>query len=112
MISISEQIVGKPGSHVAQKLCLYCRSLQWDEANLQLNEEEKVPRMKIDEPPTPYYKSVDEDFGACKLLKLGVPFVSSLFLIQIGGISVYLGRRCSHVTCCGDLIFHCDVGVL
>ena len=30
------------------------KDLKWDEANLQKNEEEKVPRMKIDEPPTPY----------------------------------------------------------
>lgn len=28
-----------------------------------MNEDEKVPRMKIDEPPTPYYKSTDKDFG-------------------------------------------------
>jgi len=29
-------------------------SIQWDEANLEQNEEEKVPRMKINEPKTPY----------------------------------------------------------
>merc|ERR1712130_401122 len=30
------------------------KDLKWDEQNLQKNEDEKVPRMKIDEPPTPY----------------------------------------------------------
>mmetsp|Transcript_8554 Transcript_8554/g.11767 ORF Transcript_8554/g.11767 Transcript_8554/m.11767 type:complete len:151 (-) Transcript_8554:168-620(-) len=31
------------------------KDFHWDEENLNKNEEEKVPRMKIDEPPTPYY---------------------------------------------------------
>eukprot|EP01084_Bolivina_argentea_P042967 79188_1 len=30
------------------------KGLKWDENNLEKNENEKVPRMKIDEPPTPY----------------------------------------------------------
>eukprot|EP01084_Bolivina_argentea_P306293 529274_1 len=30
------------------------KDLKWDEQNLEQNEREKVPRMKIDEPPTPY----------------------------------------------------------
>lgn len=32
-------------------------SIRWDEDNLEVNENEKVPRMKIDEPKTPYHKS-------------------------------------------------------
>ncbi len=28
--------------------------ISWDETNLQTNEAEKVPRMKIDEPKTPF----------------------------------------------------------
>jgi len=37
--------------------------IQWDEANLMLNESEKVPRMKVDEPKTPfvYYDSDGDD---------------------------------------------------
>ncbi len=31
------------------------RGIQWDEANLAKNESEKVPRMKVDEPKTPYH---------------------------------------------------------
>ena len=31
------------------------RSLRWDESNLAVNESEKVPRMKVDEPKTPYH---------------------------------------------------------
>lgn len=31
------------------------KGISWDETNLQLNEEQKVPRMIIDEPPTPYH---------------------------------------------------------
>lgn len=34
--------------------------LRWDEDNLALNEEEKVPRMKIDEPDTPYHYETHE----------------------------------------------------
>eukprot|EP01083_Nonionella_stella_P098904 278188_1 len=34
--------------------------IRWDEKNLEMNEAEKVPRMKIDEPPTPYYGSAVE----------------------------------------------------
>jgi len=30
--------------------------IDWDEANLRQNEEEKVPRMKVTEPKTPYVK--------------------------------------------------------
>lgn len=33
------------------------RSLQWDEDNLIVNEAEKVPRMKIDEPKTPFVRA-------------------------------------------------------
>lgn len=36
----------------------------WDEANLERNEEEKVPRMTIDEPPTPYHRYTDSDSDA------------------------------------------------
>lgn len=32
--------------------------IHWDEDNLQLNESEKVPRMKINEPKTPYQTSL------------------------------------------------------
>jgi hypothetical protein len=31
------------------------QALFWDEVNLMRNEEEKVPRMKIDEPKTPFH---------------------------------------------------------
>lgn len=34
---------------------LYSR-LKWDEANLELNEEQKDSTMKIDEPKTPYIR--------------------------------------------------------
>eukprot|EP00494_Astrolonche_serrata_P026767 UN27030 len=35
--------------------------MTWDEANLRQNEKEKVPHQIIDEPPTPYeYTSQDE----------------------------------------------------
>ena len=37
------------------------RGVKWDEANLLQNEEEKVPRMKIDEPKTPYYGRQEHD---------------------------------------------------
>jgi len=30
------------------------KSLRWDEENLEYNEENKTPKMKIDEPPTPF----------------------------------------------------------
>ena len=33
------------------------RSLRWDETNLAVNESEKVPRMKVDEPKTPFHSS-------------------------------------------------------
>lgn len=36
------------------------KKFQWDEENLEKNEQEKVPRMKIDEPPTPYAEMPDE----------------------------------------------------
>lgn len=40
------------------------RGIQWDEPNLQQNEDEKVPRMKIDEPKTPYnYIDADDVSG-------------------------------------------------
>mmetsp|Transcript_11360 Transcript_11360/g.21854 ORF Transcript_11360/g.21854 Transcript_11360/m.21854 type:complete len:156 (-) Transcript_11360:188-655(-) len=38
------------------------KNFKWDEKNLDQNEEEKVPRMKIDEPPTPYHNP-DADGG-------------------------------------------------
>lgn len=34
--------------------------MKWDEGNLLKNEIEKVPRMKIDEPPTPYHHPVGD----------------------------------------------------
>merc|ERR1712013_114384 len=38
--------------------------MKWDEENLEKNEREKVPRMKIDEPPTPYAERPAElEFG-------------------------------------------------
>lgn len=39
------------------------RGISWDEENLQKNEDEKVPRMKIDEPKTPFEhdRSFSED---------------------------------------------------
>jgi hypothetical protein len=37
------------------------KCFHWDEANLELNESEKVPRMKIDEPKTPYHYGEDEE---------------------------------------------------
>jgi Protein phosphatase inhibitor 2 (IPP-2) len=42
------------------------RGIAWNEDNLQQNEDEKVPRMKIDEPPTPYnrqFNGSDADSG-------------------------------------------------
>lgn len=36
-------------------ICIYSR-LKWDEANLELNEEQKDSTMKIDEPKTPYIR--------------------------------------------------------
>ncbi|GAB5371045.1 hypothetical protein AAMO2058_001545400 [Amorphochlora amoebiformis] len=36
------------------------KDFKWDEKNLDRNEEEKVPRMKIDEPPTPYHNPEDD----------------------------------------------------
>ena len=30
------------------------KTLRWDEENLEFNEENKTPKMKIDEPPTPF----------------------------------------------------------
>lgn len=33
--------------------------LKWDEANLYLTEQERTPKMKIDEPKTPYAKRYD-----------------------------------------------------
>ena len=41
---------------------IYTRGIQWNEKNLQQNEEEKVPRMKIDEPKTPYNKEYQGTF--------------------------------------------------
>ena len=32
------------------------RGLKWDEANLEMNEEQKDSTMKIDEPKTPYIR--------------------------------------------------------
>ena len=45
------------------------KTLRWDEANLDYNEENKQPTMKIDEPPTPFNfdycddEPVDDDDG-------------------------------------------------
>eukprot|EP00808_Paulinella_micropora_P015421 g44221.t1 len=36
------------------------KQFAWDEANLQQNEDEKVPRMKIDEPKTPYRSGIED----------------------------------------------------
>lgn len=52
--------------------------LKWDEANLYLTEQERTPKMKIDEPKTPFargYESLsdDEDGGEIPGLELGEP---------------------------------------
>ena len=38
-------------------------AVKWNESNLAKNEEEKVPHMKIDEPPTPYEKNAVDSIG-------------------------------------------------
>lgn len=54
---MSEGVLKKPADEPKKR-----GSLKWDEANLQKNEEEKVPRMKIPDPDTPYhYYNEDED---------------------------------------------------
>jgi len=56
------------------------RGVRWDEPNLQQNEDEKVPRMKIDEPKTPFnYLDADDDDGGEPIAEtenLVVAFVS------------------------------------
>lgn len=52
--------------------------LKWDEANLYLTEQERTPKMKIDEPKTPFARgyespSDDEDAGEIPGLELGEP---------------------------------------
>merc|ERR1719350_445913 len=38
--------------------------MEWDEDNLQMNEDEKVPRQKIDDPPTPFLEQDEEEILA------------------------------------------------
>lgn len=40
------------------------KSLSWDEENLDYNEENKTPKMKIDEPPTPFNFDYCDDEAA------------------------------------------------
>ena len=40
------------------------KTLRWDEENLDYNEENKQPTMKIDEPPTPFNFDYCDDEGA------------------------------------------------
>lgn len=46
---------GEPRSCLKHKSAEPRRGVRWDEPNLQQNEDEKVPRMKIDEPKTPFH---------------------------------------------------------
>lgn len=40
------------------------KALRWDEENLDYNEENKTPKMKIDEPPTPFnFDYCDDEAG-------------------------------------------------
>jgi hypothetical protein len=40
------------------------KALSWDEENLDYNEENKTPKMKIDEPPTPFnFDYCDDEAG-------------------------------------------------
>jgi len=36
-------------------------TMEWDEDNLRINESEKVPRQKIDDPPTPFLEQDEEE---------------------------------------------------
>lgn len=54
---------GEPRSCLKNKSEQPRRGIQWDEPNLQQNEDEKVPRMKIDEPKTPFNYIDAEDEG-------------------------------------------------
>jgi protein phosphatase inhibitor 2 len=52
----------------------------WDEANLQLNEDERIaagPRMKIDEPKTPYHESIAPDVELLDDFSLGPAVVQN-----------------------------------
>ena len=45
------------------------KSLRWDEENLDYNEENKTPKMKIDEPPTPFnFDYCDDEPGDGEML--------------------------------------------
>jgi len=64
-------------------LCLSSHAVVWDEKNLEKNENERVPRMKIDEADTPFNRLVYDVDGmnVCMYVCMTLHFITSVLCV-------------------------------